>query len=544
MNFNELMQRMAELDQPAEQPVNEGVMNLKDVIKFSMMPGLNEEEFYDELYSHIDSYAGKEAADSLFRSTDHVKHLYDYYVEVTGNDGYEEESVTEQNVTEGMFDEVNYYITNHIEPGLDRDEFLDKVFAYIDAEYGQRASVEMEHYQDDLWDEYQASASEWGESVTEDTLDECGMGPMPMNQQQDSVSMNVSMNGSGKGGIRDLIDVLKNLEDGGTDMGHDDFHSHGDDDRDMLMPKKHDLIDDDLANSPNPMAVTAPPGDDLHSKGGEAPKVNGGGNPMNLESTLRTELDKLYQTIKEDAEVEEAYYTRGSGRNFYGSRGRKSDYRSKSEYNPYEMPPEYRGDNKDRKDAPSSEKEFKDRERNAGVDETIYTRGSGRNFYGSRGKKSDYTPRGYGYGSDSIQRRDRNFGVEQEKNNVAIEINGKVWKVIPGEAENPVRALARGRSMAATIERNAEAKGRKVKVDVYVTGASATTEDVKVTQLPAGPAPKGSWGKGLSRPKFDKGDAPRRSADRDDYTDRRMRDAENRGTGDNERARRSMRGED
>lgn len=39
-----------------------------------------------------------------------------------------------------------------------------------------------------------------------------GMMGMPQ-PQQDSVSMNVSMNASGKGGIRDLMNVLRNLED-------------------------------------------------------------------------------------------------------------------------------------------------------------------------------------------------------------------------------------------------------------------------------------------------------------------------------------------
>ena len=38
--------------------------------------------------------------------------------------------------------------------------------------------------------------------------------PMP---QQDSVSMNVSMNAQGKGGIKDLMDVLRQIESGGTE---------------------------------------------------------------------------------------------------------------------------------------------------------------------------------------------------------------------------------------------------------------------------------------------------------------------------------------
>jgi hypothetical protein len=54
-------------------------------------------------------------------------------------------------------------------------------------------------------------------------IEECGDMPGMMNMphgmpgmpqpQQDSVSMNVSMNASGKGGIRDLMNVLRNLED-------------------------------------------------------------------------------------------------------------------------------------------------------------------------------------------------------------------------------------------------------------------------------------------------------------------------------------------
>lgn len=45
------------------------------------------------------------------------------------------------------------------------------------------------------------------------------------------------------------------------------------------------------------ISAVIPTGDDMHSKGGEAPKVNGGGNPM--QETLRAQLDSLYKTIKE-----------------------------------------------------------------------------------------------------------------------------------------------------------------------------------------------------------------------------------------------------
>jgi hypothetical protein len=71
-------------------------------------------------------------------------------------------------------------------------------------------------------------------------------------------------------------------------------------------------------------------------------------------------------------------------------------------------------------------------------------------------------------------------------------------------------------------------------------------EEVKVTQLPPGPEPKGKWGKGLSRPRFQKGDGPQktRNTGDDNYTDQRMRDAENRGTLDNREHGRRLRGEE
>lgn len=60
-------------------------------------------------------------------------------------------------------------------------------------------------------------------------VNECGSmmvsGPPSSPPQQDSVSMSVNMNGSGKGGIRDLLNILKDIEGTG---GSDDFRlGHG-----------------------------------------------------------------------------------------------------------------------------------------------------------------------------------------------------------------------------------------------------------------------------------------------------------------------------
>lgn len=134
-------------------------------------------------------------------------------------------------------------------------------------------------------------------------MDECGMGPMSMpsmNKQQDNVSMNVSMNGSGSGGIRDLMDILRNLEKG--DIGHDD-HS-GDDE---IMPgisivKKEPMIGDEYANAPDvELGADNFPidtGNDLHRpKDSFSDKPYRGDNPMALES-LKNRLNVLYNDIK------------------------------------------------------------------------------------------------------------------------------------------------------------------------------------------------------------------------------------------------------
>ena len=138
--------------------------------------------------------------------------------------------------------------------------------------------------------------------VKEDDVEECGMGPMPsMNQeQQDTVTMNLSMNGSGSGGIRDLLDILKNIdgEDGGEEqlgklmgkMGKEPIIG----DADMPM--------DEYANSPDEAYGTVgdvtPTGNDLHSKGAEAEKVNGGGNPFGVDEDLVNRLASMYESIK------------------------------------------------------------------------------------------------------------------------------------------------------------------------------------------------------------------------------------------------------
>jgi len=124
-------------------------------------------------------------------------------------------------------------------------------------------------------------------------VEECGgmpsMGPMSSMapKQQDNVNMSVNMSGQGAGGIRDLMAILKNIEQGG-----------GDAEKDMVVGLEQ------MANAPDEqtagLGAVTPTGDDLHSKGGEAPKVNGGGNPMQrgVSEGLLDQLNNLYQEVK------------------------------------------------------------------------------------------------------------------------------------------------------------------------------------------------------------------------------------------------------
>ena len=61
-----------------------------------------------------------------------------------------------------------------------------------------------------------------------------GMGHSAPLKQQDSVSMNVSLNGAGAGGVRDLMDILHRIESSGA---HDNSHDNNHDDQ----PTHHEL---------------------------------------------------------------------------------------------------------------------------------------------------------------------------------------------------------------------------------------------------------------------------------------------------------------
>jgi hypothetical protein len=189
-------------------------------------------------------------------------------------------------------------------------------------------------------------------AIEESSVAECGdMMPVPMishaPQQSDSVTMNVSMNGSGAGGIKDLMDILRNIEQAAE---HDHDHEepmiaqpHGmDGDVDIVLGTADE---DMLANSDAQSGAgdesygnSAPGGsdahqfgidsvtrhgDDMHSKGSvKRLRVNGGENP--LQEGLVERLQSLYDTIKEESEeqtVVENGLQRYTGIKKYGKKG-------------------------------------------------------------------------------------------------------------------------------------------------------------------------------------------------------------------------------
>jgi hypothetical protein len=156
-------------------------------------------------------------------------------------------------------------------------------------------------------------------AIDESSVAECGdmMPMMPHSpQQSDSVTMNVSMNGSGSGGIKDLMSILRNIEQSAE---HDHDHEepmiaqpHGmDGDVDVVLG----TADEDMLSNPDAdesYGNSAPggsdartygidsitrKGDDMHSKGDvKRLRVNGGENP--LQEGLVEKLSQMYEEIK------------------------------------------------------------------------------------------------------------------------------------------------------------------------------------------------------------------------------------------------------
>ena len=147
---------------------------------------------------------------------------------------------------------------------------------------------------DAVWEEGEASNESSADEllVGEKSVEECGM-PMSAPKQSDNVTMNVTAQGAG--GIRDLMNLLRSME-----------QSSGNDELPVIAKiggMEEDQVDGGFGSATtNPSVAVAPvsamtsTGNDLASKGGEAPKVNGGGNPMS--EALLSRLESMYTEVK------------------------------------------------------------------------------------------------------------------------------------------------------------------------------------------------------------------------------------------------------
>jgi hypothetical protein len=147
--------------------------------------------------------------------------------------------------------------------------------------------------------------------------DECGMpgmsnmpgGMMGMrNDQADSVNMNVSINAAGSGGIKDLMNILKNIDNDGSSNGHD--HSDmpapfGQMDEPEVLIKQEPGFDSMMSketfdNEPDEMygdmSSVTQGGGDLNRPKQAYPRVQPGDNAM--AEALVTKLSSLYEEIK------------------------------------------------------------------------------------------------------------------------------------------------------------------------------------------------------------------------------------------------------
>lgn len=82
-------------------------------------------------------------------------------------------------------------------------------------------------------------------ALDEGAVEECGAMPSSImgSKQPDSVTMNVNMSGSGAGGIKDLMDIIRSIESGDAGHGHDhDAHAE---------PLIGDEFEEEYANEPN-----------------------------------------------------------------------------------------------------------------------------------------------------------------------------------------------------------------------------------------------------------------------------------------------------
>ncbi len=138
----------------------------------------------------------------------------------------------------------------------------------------------------------------------EEGMEECGGMPsmsMPHEapKQADNVTMNVGMNGQGSGGIKDLINILRNIESGDSDSV---VKKDADD---MLVGMEEEGVEAGFGSTDtkpepqvSPVSAVLKKGQDMHANTGDS-RPRQAGLPRAKMEGLVSHLSSLYQEIKE-----------------------------------------------------------------------------------------------------------------------------------------------------------------------------------------------------------------------------------------------------
>lgn len=120
-------------------------------------------------------------------------------------------------------------------------------------------------------------------------------------KQHNSVSASLNINGSGADGIRDMMSILRDIEQHDYENGEEgDEIIFGDDEEGSYM---EDGYENSIMGGSDPevfdIGSITQTGNDHHSHGGnEIRKPAGAGNPYPIRESLLGELANLYQEIK------------------------------------------------------------------------------------------------------------------------------------------------------------------------------------------------------------------------------------------------------
>ena len=125
------------------------------------------------------------------------------------------------------------------------------------------------------------SGKDQHEGFGEDEVEECG--DMPDDRMKPSLSSEVSMS------MQDLLSLMAHLQKG--EVGQHDEPLFGAEEEEVAE-KFGNAMQGDSGTHIKPVSAVTATGNDMHSKGRESPKVNGGGNPM------QSQLAELYASVK------------------------------------------------------------------------------------------------------------------------------------------------------------------------------------------------------------------------------------------------------